>query len=142
MYHQQCSFHEHTPIPSATPTAMRAPQCVVALLSLSLLPAVQSFCSVPLPGRIGASPRALLKSTPRGDSNLGPNTEPIPLPPADYSKPGRVVNLVSWVCFVGSDWMLSRSHVVKIVTIPHHQLFRVFAMGEVQVASCVLSPFE
>lgn len=75
---------------------MKAPQCVVALLSLSLLPA-QSFRSVPLPRRIGAPSRAsLLKSTPRASNNdVEPNTDPILLPPADYSKPGRVVNLVS-----------------------------------------------
>lgn len=81
----------HTPMHMAMKTA----QCVLALLYLSVLP-VQSFRSVPVPPRIGTPrTRALLKSTSR-DSNMESNTEPILLPPADYSKPGRVVHLVGW----------------------------------------------
>lgn len=77
---------------------MKAPQVVLAFLSLFFLP-VQSFQSVLTSRRrIGAPQQPLLKSTRRDGvgSGVGPNTEPILLPPANYSKPGRVVNLVGW----------------------------------------------
>lgn len=98
---------------------MKSPQRILVLLSLSLLP-VQSFRSFRAPGRIGARvPTSTHGLVPR-DSNAEPTDEPILLPPADYSKPGRVVYLVSLGGSVSSQAVFPspRLHVTGVQGVP------------------------
>lgn len=79
---------------------MRAIHCILVLLYSR---AVHSFRAVPVPlsrhivsSRTAAAELFMSPAAGDSDSRMEPN-EPILLPPADYSKPGSVVNLVGVV---------------------------------------------